>query len=203
MHWVNVEGYPMPAPVGGHPALELCNTWAGWAAPPSPEREWLRDYDRLAVWTGHVQLLTPTTVGRLREHGRRHPAAAHDVLVATRLLRTALHDVLLDPCDTAAFRHVAEQAQRAAAVAVLESDQDGLAHWTLPDDVGLLLPLLAAARAAADLLTTPARTEVRACPAVDCGWLFLDRRGRRRWCSMARCGNRAKVRAYAARQQSD
>ncbi|MFG3714746.1 CGNR zinc finger domain-containing protein [Micromonospora sp. NPDC047730] len=123
--------------------------------------------------------------------------------MATRLLRTALHDVLLDPCDTAAFRHVAEQAQRAAAVAVLESDQDGLAHWTLPDDVGLLLPLLAGARAAADLLSTPARTDVRACPAVDCGWLFLERRGRRRWCSMASCGNRAKVRAYAARQQPD
>ncbi|MER7417388.1 CGNR zinc finger domain-containing protein [Micromonospora peucetia] len=203
MHWVNVEGYPMPIPVGGHPALELCNTWAGWAAPPSPEREWLRDFDRLAVWTGHAQLLTPTTVGRLREHGRRHPGAAHDVLVATRLLRTALHDVLLDPGDTTAFRHVAEQAQLAAAVAVLESDQDGLAHWTLPDDVGLLLPLLAGARAAADLLATPARTEVRACPAVECGWLFLDRRGRRRWCSMAHCGNRAKVRAYAARQQPD
>lgn len=203
MHWVNVEGYPMPIPVGGHPAVELCNTWAGWAAPFSPEREWLRDFDRLAVWTGYVRLLAPTAVGRLREHGRRDPAAANDVLVATRLLRTALHDVLLDPGDTAAFRHVAEQAQRAAAVAVLESDQDGLAHWTLPDDVGLLLPLLAAAQAAAELLSTPARTEVRACSAVDCGWLFLDRRGRRRWCSMASCGNRAKVRAYAARQQPE
>ncbi|MEW2378523.1 CGNR zinc finger domain-containing protein [Micromonospora sp. NPDC047812] len=203
MHWVNVEGYPMPVPLGGHPALELCNTWAGWAAPPSPEREWLRDFDRLAVWTGHVQLLTPTTVGRLRADGRRHPAAAHDVLVATRLLRAALYDVLLDPDDTAAFRHVAEQAQRAAAVAVLKSDRDGLAHWTLPDDVGLPLPLLASAQAATDLLSTPARTEVRACPAVECGWLFLDRRGRRRWCSMASCGNRAKVRAYAARQQLD
>ncbi|BCJ62770.1 CGNR zinc finger domain-containing protein [Micromonospora endophytica] len=203
MHWVNVDGYPMPIPVGGHPALELCNTWAGWAEPPSPEREWLRDFDRLAVWTGHVQLLTPTTVARLRDEGRRQPSAAHEVLVATRLLRTALHDVLLDPADTTAFRHIAEQAHRAAAEAVLESDQDGLARWTLPDDIGLLLPLLACARAAADLLTSPARTEVRACPAVDCGWLFLDRRGRRRWCSMATCGNRAKVRAYAARRQPD
>ncbi|MEV6692243.1 CGNR zinc finger domain-containing protein [Micromonospora sp. NPDC051196] len=203
MHWVHVDGYPMPILVGGHPALELCNTWAGWTEPPGPEREWLRDFDRLAVWTRHVQLLTPTTVARLREEGRRQPSAAHEVLVATRLLRTALHDVLLDPGDTTAFRHVAEQAHRAAAAAVLESDQDGLAHWSLPDDVGLGLPLLACARAAADLLTSPARAEVRACPADDCGWIFLDRRGRRRWCSMATCGNRAKVRAYAARRAPD
>ncbi|MGW5195753.1 CGNR zinc finger domain-containing protein, partial [Kribbella sp. NPDC004138] len=41
------------------------------------------------------------------------------------------------------------------------------------------------------------RAHVRTCPS--CGWLFLDPRGRRRWCSMATCGNRAKVRAHAAR----
>ncbi|MFE4960639.1 CGNR zinc finger domain-containing protein [Streptomyces sp. NPDC056653] len=27
-------------------------------------------------------------------------------------------------------------------------------------------------------------------PSEDCGWLSLDRRGRRRWCSMATCGSR-------------
>jgi predicted RNA-binding Zn ribbon-like protein len=30
-------------------------------------------------------------------------------------------------------------------------------------------------------------------PGVDCGSLFLDPRGRRRWCDMAACGNRATV----------
>ncbi|MGW0434340.1 CGNR zinc finger domain-containing protein [Micromonospora sp. NPDC003197] len=201
MHWVEVAGYPMPIPIGGHPALELCNTWAGWEEPPSPNREWLRDFDRLAVWTGHVQLLAPATVARLREHGRDDPAGAHDVLVAIRSLRTALHDVLLDPDDAAAFRQVAEVAQWAAAAAVLTSGPDGLAHWVFPDDLGLTLPLLAAARSGADLLGSPDRHQVRACPGTDCGWLFLDRRGRRRWCSMADCGNRAKVRAYSARRK--
>jgi predicted RNA-binding Zn ribbon-like protein len=46
-------------------------------------------------------------------------------------------------------------------------------------------------------LTGPSREHVHTCPS--CGWLFLDPRGRRRWCSMATCGNRAKVRAHAAR----
>ena len=37
--------------------------------------------------------------------------------------------------------------------------------------------------------------------AEDCGWLFLDtsRSGRRRWCSMQSCGNRAKARRFYAR----
>src|SRR6478736_4345946 len=46
---------------------------------------------------------------------------------------------------------------------------------------------------------TRAVEAVHACPGNDCGWLFLDPRNRRRWCSMAVCGNRAKARAHARR----
>ncbi|HET7305552.1 MAG TPA: CGNR zinc finger domain-containing protein [Segeticoccus sp.] len=40
-----------------------------------------------------------------------------------------------------------------------------------------------------------------ACPGDDCGWLFLNPGGRRRWCSMSPCGNRAKVAAHARRHR--
>jgi predicted RNA-binding Zn ribbon-like protein len=42
---------------------------------------------------------------------------------------------------------------------------------------------------------------IRRCDAEDCRMVFHDesRTGSRRWCSMARCGNRAKVRAFRAR----
>lgn len=42
---------------------------------------------------------------------------------------------------------------------------------------------------------------LRNCCGEDCPMVFLDlsRAGRRAWCSMARCGNRAKVRAFRAR----
>jgi predicted RNA-binding Zn ribbon-like protein len=42
---------------------------------------------------------------------------------------------------------------------------------------------------------------VRACAADDCGLIFYDesRSNNRRWCSMQRCGNRAKVRAHRSR----
>lgn len=43
---------------------------------------------------------------------------------------------------------------------------------------------------------------IRECAADDCRLIFLDtsRPGRRRWCSMSRCGNRAKARAHHARR---
>ena len=43
---------------------------------------------------------------------------------------------------------------------------------------------------------------LRRCPAEDCAWAFWDSsaKGTRRWCVMSVCGNRAKVRAFAARK---
>lgn len=42
---------------------------------------------------------------------------------------------------------------------------------------------------------------IRECSAQDCHCVYLDtsRSGNRRWCSMQRCGNRAKVRAHRDR----
>ncbi len=40
------------------------------------------------------------------------------------------------------------------------------------------------------------------CPGHECGWLFLDRTGRRRWCSMAACGSREKMRRLYARRKA-
>ena len=43
---------------------------------------------------------------------------------------------------------------------------------------------------------------LKACGAEECAWAFYDHTRNRsgRWCSMAACGNRAKVRAYRARR---
>ncbi len=45
------------------------------------------------------------------------------------------------------------------------------------------------------------RERFRICDAADCGLVFYDesRSNNRRWCSMQRCGNRAKVRAHRAK----
>lgn len=52
---------------------------------------------------------------------------------------------------------------------------------------------------AIDVFTTPGQ-RVRRCAGDNCPLIFFDhsRPNARRWCSMARCGNRAKVRTHRA-----
>lgn len=201
MYWTEVLGYRLPKPVGGHPALDFCDTYAGWNGPPLPRGEWIDDYDRFAVWTVHSGLLTAPEATPIRALASRRPPEAAEVLDAARELRASLYTVLLDPGDTRAFGVVAGQAATAAAHARLVPGEDGLARWHIPSTVDLTLPLLRVAQSAGELLCSPDRALVRACPGDECGWLFLDRRGRRRWCSMATCGNRAKARAFEDRRR--
>lgn len=52
------------------------------------------------------------------------------------------------------------------------------------------------------LLGDPSRLErVSRCPGRDCGWLFLNTSGRRRWCSMSTCGSREKMRRLQQRRK--
>jgi predicted RNA-binding Zn ribbon-like protein len=57
------------------------------------------------------------------------------------------------------------------------------------------------AREAVVVLGARDEGRIRRCEADDCGLVFHDesRTNNRRWCAMARCGNRAKVRAHRAR----
>ncbi|MGW4633171.1 CGNR zinc finger domain-containing protein [Nocardia sp. NPDC004415] len=54
------------------------------------------------------------------------------------------------------------------------------------------------ARDAIDLFTGPLAHRIRVCASETCGLLFVDasRPGRRKWCSMDRCGNLSKVARY-------
>jgi predicted RNA-binding Zn ribbon-like protein len=64
--------------------------------------------------------------------------------------------------------------------------------WALDDPRRLRFSTAADAIA---LLTDPRRlARVSRCPGRDCGWLFLNLSGRRRWCSMSACGSREKMR---------
>lgn len=61
------------------------------------------------------------------------------------------------------------------------------------------------AREAIELFTANPTDRIRQCAADDCELVFYDesRSNNRRWCSMQRCGNRAKVRAHRERSSSD
>ncbi|MER7460345.1 CGNR zinc finger domain-containing protein [Micromonospora sp. NPDC126480] len=210
MHWVEVDGVPLPKLYGGHPALDFCNTWSGWDAvvrapsgPPDPKREWIPTYDRFVIWAGHAGLLPAASGQRLRADATVDARTAGTVLRQAYRFRNALYRLLRDPTDEEAFGEVARVAQAAVRATELAPADGGGARRVLPDSTGLAHPLYAVARAAEELVTGEAVRSVGACPGPDCGWLFLDPRGRRRWCDMASCGNRAKVRAHAARHANE
>jgi predicted RNA-binding Zn ribbon-like protein len=61
--------------------------------------------------------------------------------------------------------------------------------------------LSAMAREAIEMFAAGSEHRIRECAADDCQLVFRDesRSNNRRWCSMQRCGNRAKVRAHRER----
>jgi predicted RNA-binding Zn ribbon-like protein len=65
--------------------------------------------------------------------------------------------------------------------------------------------LSAITREAIDIFSGENRERIRPCAADDCDLIFYDesRSNNRRWCSMQRCGNRAKVRAHRERANLD
>ncbi|MFD5986652.1 CGNR zinc finger domain-containing protein [Streptomyces cyaneofuscatus] len=80
---------------------------------------------------------------------------------------------------------------------------EGAREWAAGATGTALLSTVA--RDAVDLFTGAYAHRIRTCGADDCRLLFVDtsRPGRRRWCSMERCGNRHKVRAHRARLTTD
>ena len=71
-------------------------------------------------------------------------------------------------------------------------------------EVGLDWLLAAVARSGAETIAEGPNARLRLCANPHCGLLFYDnsRTRRRRWCSMAVCGNRSKVAAFARKHAS-
>ncbi len=69
---------------------------------------------------------------------------------------------------------------------------------------GLDWLLAAVARSGAEIIAEGTRARLRLCANPHCGLFFYDnsRTRRRRWCSMAACGNRSKVAAFARKHAS-
>jgi predicted RNA-binding Zn ribbon-like protein len=90
--------------------------------------------------------------------------------------------------------------QLATAPLVLAAGPDGAVH--LVPAPGLApTELLFAQVAGAIAASGKDWLRLKACASEACRWLYYDRSpgGRGRWCSMAVCGSRAKMRAYRAR----
>jgi predicted RNA-binding Zn ribbon-like protein len=196
---------------GGRLCLNFTYTVV-WRAMPRPD-ETLVDYPALLAFATRTEALRAHEVARLAEAAEAHPAEAAAMVARAVELREALYRVFLAQVAGRAPRppdlaHFNTELAEAMARATVWRDDEGFAwDWTAalgePDAASLASPLWPIARSAADLLTSPDLARVKRCPGEGCGWLFLDtsKNGSRRWCDMAGCGNRARVRAFAARER--
>jgi predicted RNA-binding Zn ribbon-like protein len=190
-----VDGISLPERVAGHPALELHNTVGGWRFPEP--REYLVDYRALLTLSRDLGVVSTDESDALL--ARAATPYARGVLREIKRLRSALHAVALtDSPDAATELH------RFVLTAVRASryTRDDAGTLRLDGGTGLRMPLHRFALSLNSLLEQHPRSAIRSCADERCGWLFLDATGRRRWCEMAVCGNRAKARRYAQRHHT-
>lgn len=193
-----VDDLILPITVAGHPALELVNTRAGWAE--QRPKEYLQSYAHLVTLAGSLGLVEPDRVAGLRGRAELEPRPATTVLRSTLRFRTDLYKALTLGAETA-VAGVDRTLRGTAGRRRLDGVTSGAAEWSF-GETGLELPMLAFAWSAYGLLDSGLGRQVDACPGPGCGWLFLDRTGRRRWCSMRWCGNRSKARRHAERART-
>ena len=202
---------------GGRPSLDFVNTrrnreagrrdaGAGGRTAGDGEAEYLNEPADLAAWLAEAGLITPPAAGG-RSPVVRDPVVREtvdeDTLAGALALREAINTAVtatvaaVSVPDRAVRRvneWIAAEPQRpalrlAAGVPVLSLPRAG----RTPRGA---LALIAAD--AAELLGTGLRDRLRICPGPGCRGRFLDDSpaGRRRWCSMAVCGNRSKAAAH-------
>ena len=189
---------------GGALCLDFANTVDNR---PAGARELLQAYGDLVSWAEQSGVLDAASGAGLRAEAGRRPQAAESALAGARALREALYAIFsagaggrLPPAEAVATLNAA-LAPSLARLRLDPGPEEAFGwRWSLEDGAldGLLAPIV---DSAAELLTSSDLARVRECEADTCGWLFIDRsRNRsRRWCDMAVCGNRAKVRRHYAR----
>jgi predicted RNA-binding Zn ribbon-like protein len=204
----NEGAFPELRLLGGRLCLDFANT----VDPRHGDdpKDFLAGYADLARWAMHAGAVGAHQAHSLLDQAQRHPADADTAFQAARTLRDSLYRTFSSvAAGSTPDRGDLEALNRAHADAMTHAQlvpSAGVYRWQWDEDPrGLDRMLWPIARDAGDLLTTGRLERIRECQGADgCGWLFYDtsRNGKRRWCSMEACGNRAKGRRHYRRQRS-
>jgi predicted RNA-binding Zn ribbon-like protein len=161
--------------------------------------------DQAFDWVAARDLVHPELLDRERQRVMADPEAGQRALSRIRRVRDALRELTDAVAEhrRAAPAALAEvnRAIRAREVIELEQAEDGVrvGHKHIGDPVDDALARLADPIVHEIANGRPER--FRICDNETCRWVFFDASptGRRRWCSMASCGNRAKARRHRER----
>lgn len=162
----------------------------------------LDDFDTYVGWLSAARVLDTERAAAMLRRAGQQPTAATAALHEARRLRNVLR-ALAEPggvadrrAEATALSEINRILGRSAGSRRVEPRSDGgfVRSFVTVGDVfaGLLVPVI---ESAADALVNDELQRVRRCAAPRCGRVFYDasRNGKRRWCEMATCGNRAKA----------
>lgn len=158
-------------------------------------------------WIVEHGLVHEASVAMERERLADDPARAARVLADVRAIRDALREISDAVMDA---RVPTERAVRTvnAALRARPVDElkvvDGivrLSHGHAEDPLAEALARLS--EPIVEEIAEGRPDRLRVCANDTCRWVFFDssRSGRRRWCDMTTCGNRAKAARHRARQK--
>lgn len=194
--------------VADAPALDFLNSIATPVAEPV---DWIGDGDGWLDWLRQSGWVDETVLATLRQTAL--PGELDNAAAQARSLREWFRAFVLkhrgQPLKPAAalelesLNRLLERDEKYAEITAGEGLDGKLSlrlkrRWRTPES--LLLPV---GEAIAEFLCTEDFSDVKSCEGPTCTLMFVDHtRGRkRRWCSMAVCGNRAKAAAHRERQK--
>ena len=192
--------------IGDAPGLDFLNSIA---TPVDTAVDWIDDGEGFLNWLGEAHFAPREVLADLQ--ARALPGEFDRVANQARTLREWFRGFVRrhkgKPLTTAALAELAplnrllERDQRFVEIGRGSAGRTPfelrtLRHWRNPD--ALLLPI---GEALARLVCDEDFADIKACEGPACTLLFADhtRGHRRRWCSMALCGNRAKQAAHRER----
>ena len=182
--------------IGGRPCLDLIATY-GRRHAEGLER--LPDAATLLDWLNAAGVLPPEVAPV--PVGSSQLDAARDLREAiNRLVRATMAGKPWVHSDIDLVNSVATGPDLAPRLGTAPGG--GTVGWAEGHPVDLALATLA--RDAIDLLNGARTARIKECEYPDCSLLFFDdsQSGRRRWCSMERCGNLVKIAGYRRRSRA-
>ncbi len=183
--------------LGGRLSLDFINT-TNWVN-NKPVDDRLTDYSQVLAWGCRVGLIHLDKARMPADQGNQKPDPRMESLL---LFRHHLRQLFVsgqgpNPATLTLFN------QRLSRTGELAMTSDGNRLCFDYQDHDLSWLEVPVAYSAAELLISPLKKRVKQCPGTRCGWLFLDNspNNRRRWCSMATCGNKHKAQQFYDRKK--
>jgi len=169
----------------------------------------LRDFSALVAWLGAAAVLDAERAAGIARRADQQPAGAAAALVDARRVRAALRALAergaTEKVRADALAEINRVLGRSAGTRRVETIDDGSFRQSFVPVgdafAGLMIPVV---ESAAQSLVDGDLPRVRRCADARCPRVFYDatRNGRRRWCDMATCGNRAKAARFRARERT-